>query len=283
MKVQELRSLKRGLKVLALINQHGVASISELARRLDLPRTTAERIVTTLATEGYLTRFEDDKRYGLSLKIFSLAQGMSNETWLTNVADDYLQAFTHKHGWPMAIVTPQGSMMIIRSTTYPSTSLWLTQRRLGSEESMAASSGGLTYLAYAASGERRHLLDIIRLDSIEEMRILNQGRGIDYVLERIAADGYTFEPQATEKEDSVAVPILLDGVVKGSLMMMYMTRALRRADVITQFVPALQAIAAQIAKDIDRQQSNAPSDRHRPLPTVLQIPAAVSLKVDVTA
>lgn len=254
MKGQELRSLKRGLQALAVINQRGVASISELARELDLPRTTAERIVTTLAAEGYVTRFEDDKRYGLSLKIFALAHGMSNETWITNIAEGYLSHFTEEHGWPLAIATPLGTNMVMRSTTYPATSLWLTQRRLGSEEPIAASSGGMAYLAHTAPGEHKHLIDMMHAENRIEMQRLGQARGIEFILNRVRLDGYAFEPNPEQKEDSIAVPIMVNGSVRGSLMMIYMTRAMRRAAVIADYAGKLQTLARQIADHIDRAQ-----------------------------
>lgn len=243
---QELRSLKRGLKALALLNQLEVISISELARKLALPRTTAERILLTLASEGYVHRIEDDKRYRLSLKVCALARGFSDESWVTHVASPLLFEFTKLAGWPVAIATPSGINMSVRLTTDPATSLWLTRRRIGSEVPMLNSSSGLLYLAYSQAAERSELLQMMSQSGRTLM--LGENVDLDRSFDQVRRDGFSFSPHAAGKEDSISVPIIIDGQVRAVLLMMYMTRAMRRSEVLRKYLEPLRHLSASIVR-----------------------------------
>ena len=78
---QELKSLKRGLKAMTLINTAGSITISELSRALDLPRTTAERVLMTLLSEGYVARDPQTKRYFLTTRVRGLSHGFVYNFW----------------------------------------------------------------------------------------------------------------------------------------------------------------------------------------------------------
>jgi IclR family transcriptional regulator, mhp operon transcriptional activator len=99
---QELRSLKRGLRALALIDQLGSITITELGRSLGVPRTTGERVLVTLHAEGFVDRDELTKRYFLSLRVRGLANGYSEASWIAHVAKPILFEATRRIGWPCA-------------------------------------------------------------------------------------------------------------------------------------------------------------------------------------
>lgn len=83
---QELKSLKRGLKAMMLINRQGSLAISELSRGLDLPRTTAERVLMTLLAEGFVDRDSQTKRFFLTGRVRALSGGYSDESSIAHVA-----------------------------------------------------------------------------------------------------------------------------------------------------------------------------------------------------
>ena len=97
---QELRSLKRGLRLLELLNDHTQMTVAEMARRLKLPWTTAERIAMTLLAEGYVTRDAVMKGFQLAGKVCALAKGFDDEPWITHIATPLLFQTTARIGWP---------------------------------------------------------------------------------------------------------------------------------------------------------------------------------------
>lgn len=247
---QELRSLKRGLKVLALLNQTENVSITELARHLDLPRTTAERILLTLVAEGYVQRVPDDKRYRLSAKVCSLAGGFSEDCWIVQTATPMLFRVTEHIGWPLAIATPSGDRMVLRSTTDPATSLWLNRRRVGAEIPVLNSSSGLVAYAFSTAVEQDLLSQLLMQSSDRYNRErATAPQTLDLLIEPVRDNGFAFQPPPNNNpEQSIAFPIFIDGKYVASLLMIYMTRAMSSATVIERYVPHLRLLADQIGR-----------------------------------
>lgn len=247
---QELRSLKRGLKVLALLNQTENVSITELARHLELPRTTAERILLTLVAEGYVQRVPDDKRYRLSAKVCALAGGFSDDCWIIQSATPLLFRVTEQIGWPLAIATPSGDRMVLRATTDPATSLWLNRRRIGAEIPILNSSSGLVAYAFSSAAEQSLLGDMLvqSTDSYNRERSATK-QALDLLIQPVRENGFAFQPPPNNNpEQSIAFPIFINGKYVASLLMIYMTRAMSSTTVIEKYAPHLRKLADQIGR-----------------------------------
>lgn len=245
---QELRSLKRGLKVLSLLNETENISITELARHLDLPRTTAERILLTLVAEGYVERVPDDKRYRLSSKVCSLAGGFSDDCWIVQVATPLLFKITEIIGWPLAIATASGDRMVLRSTTDAATSLWLSRRRVGSETPLLNCSSGLVAYAFASEADRKTIREMCEASANSHNRqCAGNERMLDMLVDPVRENGFAFQPPPRNKpEHSIAFPIFVNGNYVASLLMIYMTQAMNSATVIAKYVPHLRKLADRI-------------------------------------
>ena len=245
---QELRSLKRGLKVLSLLNQAEPVSITELARHLDLPRTTAERILLTLVAEGYVERVPADRRYRLSAKVCTLANGFSDDCWIVQVATPLLFELTRMIGWPLAIATPADDHMVLRCTTDPATSLSLTPRRIGAHVAMLNSSSGLIAVACSTVEEQETMLARLELsdDRYNRARAADR-RALSFLLQPVRENGFAFQPPPNNNpEQSIAFPIFIGGRYVASLLMIYMTRAMTAAAVIADYAPQLSLLAERI-------------------------------------
>jgi IclR family transcriptional regulator, mhp operon transcriptional activator len=250
---QELRSLKRGLKVLALLNQTENISITELARRLELPRTTAERILCTLLAEGYLERLPSDKRYRLSPKVNSLSEGFSRDCWVVQAAASMLRRVTEQIGWPLGIAMPSGDRMVLRSTTDAHTALWLARRRVGANTPILNSSSGLVAYAYLSEVEQ----DVMRQVLMQSADHYNRERAkntesLDLLIRPVVQNGFAFQPPPNNKpEQSIAFPIFVNGKYAASLLMIYMTRALTTMAVVEKYAPLLRTLASRIGRAAD--------------------------------
>ena len=245
---QELRSLKRGLRVLALLNEIEAVAISELARRLELPRTTAERVLMTLASEGYVYRLPTDKRYRLSAKVCDLARGFSKDSWIIHVATPLLFDMTRRIGWPLGIATQAGEHMVLRVTTDPATSLWLHRRHVGAQIPILGASSGLVSFAFAPQAEREQLLNLLKCSSNPLNRERASSRAIlASLIDPVLANGYAFQPPPTDTpECSISVPIMIGGELAAVLLMMYMPRALDSKTLMRNYLPMLRELAVII-------------------------------------
>ena len=244
---QELKSLKRGLKAMMLINAQGSLAISELSRGLDLPRTTAERVLMTLLAEGFVDRDPQTKRFYLTDRVRALSGGYSDESWIAHVAAPMLFATTREIGWPLCIATAAGERMRLRITTDPATSLNLHRRHIGSEIPMGVTSSAIVHLAFLDPEQRRIMMDVLRASDDPGQAEAGDEHQMDYLIEQARAKGYSFGLDLG-RERSVSVPILQDDRIKAVLLMVFIARALTHEQVVERFVPRLKAMAAEIER-----------------------------------
>ncbi len=244
---QELKSLKKGLKAITLLNQQGSLAISELSRSLDLPRTTAERVLMTLLAEGFVDRDPQTKRFFLTDRVRRLSNGYADENWIAHVAAPLLFETTREIGWPLCIATAAGEYMTLRLTTDRATSLWLHRRRIGSEIAMAIASSGIVHLAFLEAEQQRTMLEVLRGSDDELQAAARDTVRMAYVLGEVRANGYGFGLDLG-RERSVSVPIMQGGQIRAVLLMVFMARALSHEQVVQNFVPRLKAMAAEIER-----------------------------------
>jgi len=243
---QELNSLKNGLQALATLNQRGSVTIAELARELALPRTTAERILATLVSEGYVERVPTAKQFRLTTKIFALSSGFTDDSSLIKIATPLIFELTRQIGWPLAIATPKARMMVVRVTTDPATSLWLNRRRIGATAAMGYSSSGHAYLAFAPPAEREVLFEVLGSADVPERQRITDPKAMRALCETIRQRGYALSP-AGGNEGSISVPILINGLVEAVLLGIYMSRVVSDQKAIELFVPHLKRLSSTIS------------------------------------
>lgn len=246
-KRQELQSLKRGLTAITLINTLGSITIAALARRMALPRTTAERILLTLLAEGFLERDADTKAFFLTAQVHALSAGYMEENRLVAAARPILEETTREIGWPLCLATPLGESMSVRITTDPQTSLNLNRRHIGSAGPMGMVSSGMVFLAFLEPTQRDLILEILRRSDNPHQAATRDTARMDYVLEQTRRSGFSFGLDHG-RERSVAVPVMLQGRVKAVLLMVFMARVLTNEAVAERYVPRLRAMALEIER-----------------------------------
>jgi IclR family mhp operon transcriptional activator len=242
---QELKSLKRGLKAFTLINLRGSLTISELSKALDVPRTTAERVLGTLLAEGFVDRDPQTKRYFLTARVRALSHGFGDESWIAHVAAPILFETTRAVGWPMCIATPVGEYMSLRITSDPATSLSLHRRHIGSEIAMSVASSGIVHLAFLEPEQRRIMLEMLAVSKDPMQVYPRDPQRVLFAIAQAQTDGYSFGLDHG-RERSVAVPIFAHGHVTAVLLMVFMAAGLSNERVAAEFVPRLKDMARQI-------------------------------------
>ena len=83
---QEIKSLKKALRALTFMNQKGDATVTDVARAVGIPRTTAHRVLATLASEGYVEKQPPSDYYRITSRVQKLAAGFQVEQQLLEVA-----------------------------------------------------------------------------------------------------------------------------------------------------------------------------------------------------
>lgn len=102
-----VESVARAFKIVEALAQ-SPAGLSEIARRVDLPKSTVARLLATLEGLEALERDEDGRRYRLGPIVQRLSSAAGGPAQLTAFARPYLDELTTRTGEAAGIAIPDG-------------------------------------------------------------------------------------------------------------------------------------------------------------------------------
>lgn len=108
-------SLRRGMEVLRCFQPgENALTVAEIARRLDLPRTTARRLLNTLAAHDFLSGVPDRDAFRLHVASFVLGQAVLSGSELVRSATPVLQWLANRHALHCLLcVRDRGDMLVL--------------------------------------------------------------------------------------------------------------------------------------------------------------------------
>lgn len=265
----ELQTLKRGLQALAILNNEGPANVACIARRLEVPRANAHRIVNTLAAEGYCRKIPNSHLYIANLHSKHNLTNTCLSGLITEVSIDIVEDLGRTIKWPVALATPQGALMRTRLATHLSTPLALAKITPGQTASVLDASTGIVYLALASEQVREEVLA-----DVAEMfpdTLATWAPHFPRVFAEVRDEGY-FIMRRTGSEASLAIPVMMDNQPVAGLAMRYIKSATCRNTVVTDYLPQLRAAARAI------EAALVAASQHRRAPEPPTIAAVQDLK-----
>jgi DNA-binding IclR family transcriptional regulator len=107
--VSNAASVERALAILECLDssRRGL-NISEISRKLRIPKSSAHVIVVTLERLGYVQRREATLNYVLGLKAYGLGLGMMKSLSLAEAALPHMRALSHQIHLPSHLAAPDG-------------------------------------------------------------------------------------------------------------------------------------------------------------------------------
>jgi DNA-binding IclR family transcriptional regulator len=206
---KHLSSLRRGLEALSILNIQDSLTGSELAARLKIPRTTAHRILDTLAADGYVVHDIANRCFRLSTKVRHIAFGFNRDSLLAEVARPVLQALCRETLMPVGLTTPVGQHIVTQVSTDHEAPLALERIEEGSTFPLTLGASGHIYLAHCAKDVREKLLSAAARAAPGDSP---QTRPSDADLDRIRSDQYAISPPRDGwAEGIIAVPVYFNG------------------------------------------------------------------------
>jgi DNA-binding IclR family transcriptional regulator len=93
------QSLERGLRVIeAIADAEGSATVSAIARKTGLPRSTVHHLLRALVESGYLVQDDGTPTYELSHKLFRLTKRTWTREQLAEIAAPFLEELSRRTG-----------------------------------------------------------------------------------------------------------------------------------------------------------------------------------------
>jgi IclR family mhp operon transcriptional activator len=255
-----IRALIRGLEALAVLNRRNGATVSEVTNEIKLPRTTTYRILETLKEAGYVYRDAADDRYRLTLLVRGLADGFDDEAWITQIARPCINDLCKDIVWPVNLLSPSGTSMLIRETTDHDSPLAVERFSAGFRVPLLLSASGRVYLAFCRPEQRDTLLDILSRSTREEDKLARSRPELDRIFEATREQGYAtaVRTRRVSQEMAISVPVLVEDRVLATVAVRFSPSAVPVGLAVERFYPKLHETAQTI-----RQRF---SDAHRQLP-----------------
>jgi DNA-binding IclR family transcriptional regulator len=144
-----VRSVQRACAILELLDgsRRGL-NVSEMSRRLSIPKSTVHIIVLTLGRLGYVQKAQNTHRYTLGLKVYGLGQGIMRSLILPDRALLHMKALAEKTGLTVHLaILDQGQAMYVQKADGPGLVRFDTY--VGKRTNLHCTAVGKTLLAYA--------------------------------------------------------------------------------------------------------------------------------------
>ena len=246
------QSLERGLAILSAFKPaKPLLGISELARILELNRSTAHRYVGTLAALGYLQQDRDTRKYRLGPRVLDLGFSAINSMELPDLARPHLQHLSDDTGHTVNMAILDGTEIVyvarVRSSRAGQREIDLNLH-VGSRLPAYCTSMGKVLLAYLGRDRLAATLDAIDLVG-RGPNTVTQRRKLEAELDRVRDGGL-----AVNNEElayglrSIAVPVRgRSGDVEAAINLAAHRSMLSLEDLVARFAPALGRTAAEIS------------------------------------
>ena len=108
--MSRVQSIERAFAVLGALTD-GPIGVTEVAERVHLPKSTAARMLMSLAREGAVEQVPGDTRYRLGSRIESLATGVTGARSLVAIARPHLVELAASIGEVAGLSVPDGDLI----------------------------------------------------------------------------------------------------------------------------------------------------------------------------
>jgi DNA-binding IclR family transcriptional regulator len=156
-------SLYRGLELLRCF-QPGEKFLGnqEIAKRINLPKSTVSRLTNTLTKLGYLVYSESMGKYSLGTAVLSLGYAYLSYMDIRQVARPMMQKLADYAGASVAISARDRLDMVYIENCRSNSTVFTMRTTIGSHLPIAQTAVGRAYLCGIKEKERDHLMDLIR-------------------------------------------------------------------------------------------------------------------------
>lgn len=177
-KIESVRSLERGFKILECFTEHVTLSLTEISLYTDLSVTTCNRLVKTLVDMQYLEK-NFQKKYTLGPKINTFLESMNRKNDMVEIANESLIRLKSKFNETASMYLEQNVNRVCVAKVESSHALRRTVK-LGEVLPLNRGAVGEVFLAYMSLEKKLNLLNknIVYTDDFLE-KIRKQGYAIN--------------------------------------------------------------------------------------------------------
>jgi DNA-binding IclR family transcriptional regulator len=201
-----VQSLDRALEILELLASNGKEmGVTELARRLEVHKSTTSRLLATLQEHGLVEQNPASDKYRLGYALVRLAGAVVAELDLVRVARPLLQELAERTHETVNLAILQGDQ-VVNIDQIAASHLVVNVNWVGKQTPLHSTSNGKALLAFLPEAERRSVLSA-PLKRFTPRTIVDRAT-LEKQLRRVVDDGYAFTLEELEVGlNAVAAPI----------------------------------------------------------------------------
>jgi IclR family mhp operon transcriptional activator len=244
-----IRSVKRALRLIRLMNTRSVWTLAELVRELQLPKTSVFRLLRTLAEEGFVqSPAGTHGLYRIRSSVQDLASGITSESVLADIAAPLVIAGTKHLRWPLSVAVLDDCYMRVVFCGMPYSRLATRTTTMNRRYWMFTSALGRAYFAFSHPIEQQVI--------VERAIELLKEHGLDWPytaaklgseMKTIVRAGYSVRWAGPDDATSaMGVPIDADAELIGSLVCSTYPKSLDQRR-LEELKPELRKLAHEIA------------------------------------
>ncbi|WP_322966336.1 IclR family transcriptional regulator domain-containing protein [Sphingomonas fuzhouensis] len=240
--MDNVRTIARGIDLLAHLNVVGNASGSAIAAQLGLSRPSTYRLLETLATCGLVRFNRETNRYTLAWPVRTLSSGLNDRNRVMCVATPVLYELQAELIWPTDLAVHENGEMVIHESTHPVSPYSIESGMVGSRHPMLLGSLGRAYLAFCPESERDQILEHFLSRCSGGQSFFETPAQIEFMVNKTRKDGFgSRQRDVNQKTSSIALPIRLGGRVLACMDVSWISSALSFDKAVATFLPSLQA------------------------------------------
>lgn len=121
--MKTVRSLERGIDILlSFTKQRPFQTVEEIARAIDVPRSSVYRFLSSLKNAGLVEQEPQSGRYTLGLKVLELGEIVHGRLELETIAIPFIKKLAHSCGETVELILPyddHGMCVYAEESSYP--------------------------------------------------------------------------------------------------------------------------------------------------------------------
>src|SRR5205807_7216972 len=201
----KVQSLDRALDILKLLGSEPEMRVTDLARRLEVHKSTAFRLLSTLQEHGLVEQNPATEKYRLGYGLVRLASSVVGEIDLARASRPVLEELATRTSETVNLAILQGDQ-VVNIDQIAASHLVVNVNWVGKQPPLHSTSNGKALLAFLPEAERRRVLS----GSLKRFtpRTIVDRATLEKQLRRVVEDGYAFTLEELEIGlNAVAAPV----------------------------------------------------------------------------
>lgn len=247
-----VRSVERALTILEHLNLNNVTAVRDLHAATGLPKPTIVRLLQTLEQMGYVSNDARHGGYQVTSKVTSLSSGFHGDPLVVEAGRAHAIMLTKQLIWPATIAILDETHMVVRYSTIPDSPNSPFHATINMRLTLNQHALGLAYLAFCNRDEQDLLIkSVLCPDGEADGRSIEKERVFRRKLQTVRSQGFAerIPVMKPKSSNTIAVPIISEDRVLGTLGITYFRSAYSREEAIERFVDKLQGAASDIARN----------------------------------